>query len=162
MKICPKCGKQLPDETIYCPGCGSAAGNSYAGGNAYNGNNAYANNNAYGNNNFYAGGNPYATPGPSMDYMAIRQFSEKAKTIRNFGIIAAILMCGVGIIFSIVIWVMMNGLTEPFVTTTNPYELAALESARKDLKLGKILSFLPVGVLVLSFMIGFIGGLAGV
>lgn len=162
MRYCPNCNNPVPDGSNFCPTCGAQA----------SGNNNYANGNPYGAGNPYAAGNPYNTdspygadpfgnvgPGPSYNYMAVQKFSKKATTIRNLGIAAAILLFGIGFIFSIIIWVMSSGLQEPFVTNPTPFERAELESARKKLKLGKILAFLPVVAFVISFLVGFFGAL---
>ncbi len=145
MKYCPRCNAAMPDEAIFCSACGADSNNFYS---------------AYGNP--YAGSTPYgAAPGFSANSMAIQEFSQKASTIQTLGIFSAVLMFGIGFIFSIVIWIMMSSAKEPFVPTATPQEQAMLESARKKLKLGKTLSFLPILGFALSFFIGFVIGFLG-
>lgn len=132
MKYCSKCGKELFDEAVFCPGCGCATEKTPT---------------------------PTTTATPTNDIIAIREFSEKATVVRNLGIIAAVLMFGIGIIFSIVIWVMSAGLKPALgITTTNPIELAELEAAKKRLKLGTTLSTLPILGIALSIFIGALVG----
>ena len=132
MKYCSKCGKELFDEAVFCPGCGCATEKTP----------------------------PLTTTAtPTNDIIAIREFSEKATVVRNLGIVAAVLMFGIGIIFSIVIWVMSAGLKPALgITTTNPIELAELEAAKKRLKLGTTLSTLPILGIALSIFIGALVG----
>ena len=145
MKYCPRCNAAMPDEAIFCSACGADSNNFYS---------------AYGNP--YAGSTPYgAAPGFSANSMAIQEFSKKASTIQTLGILAAVFMGGIGFIFSIVIWIMMSGAKEPFVPTATPQEQAMLESARKKLNLGKILSFVPPACLALCFVFGFVIGFLG-
>ena len=79
--FCSKCGKEIMDEAVICPNCGCAT------------------------NNYNAPQQPIntATNTYSDDYLTIKQFSEQARILRNLGIFAAVLMFGIGIIFSIVI-----------------------------------------------------------
>ena len=147
MKYCVKCGQQMSDETIFCPACGCAAGDP----------------NPYANGNAYAPGNPYGpgVPFPGNDSFAIREYSRHASTIRTLGIFAAVLMFGIGFIFSIIIWIKAITTKEPMVMAPSPYDLAELESARKKIKLGKALSVLPLIAFVLSFLFGIVLGLLG-
>lgn len=77
--------------------------------------------------------------------------------MRNYGIIAAILMFGIGIIFSIIILVKKSKIQVPNVSTTNPTELAELEDAKKRLDLGTRLAGLPfiaIGICIFAALIG--------
>lgn len=95
---------------------------------------------------------------PGMVNPEINEFAKKANTLKIFGILAAVLMFGIGIVFSIIIWV--TKLPDPVSAPSNPGEAQLLEKARKDRDLGKKLAVLPLIGLVLSFAIGFIGGIA--
>lgn len=95
---------------------------------------------------------------PGMVNPEINEFAKKANTLKVFGILAAVLMFGIGIVFSIIIWV--TKLPDPVSAPSNPGEAQLLEKARKDRDLGKKLAVLPLIGLVLSFAIGFIGGIA--
>ena len=132
MKFCSKCGKELYDEAAFCPACGCPTEKTV---------------------------NSTVDNAPTKDIIAIREFAEKATAIRNLGIIAAILMFGIGIIFSIIIWIKapkQSGLPE--VTTTNPVELAEFEAAKRKLSLGTTLSTLPLLGIALSVFIGVVAG----
>ncbi len=151
---CPFCQNVIPDNSAQCPACGKLLytqapqqpQNPYmnAQGQAYN---PYANGAAQ----------PYNGYNPASGI--INEFAKKAKSLKTSGIIATVLMFGIGIFFSISIWV--SRLQIPQVTPSNQIEAQMLEKAIKDYNLAKKLSFVPVIALVLCFIIGFIGGLAG-
>ena len=129
--FCSKCGKEILNEAVICPNCGCAT------------------------NNYHT----HISPQPqsissSADYMAITQFYEHATTLRNLGIVAAILMFGIGIIFSIIIWVKAKSIQIPEVQTTNPQELAQLETAKHRYKTANTLASLPIFGIALGFMLG--------
>ncbi len=128
--FCSKCGKEIMDEAVVCPNCGCATQNYTA--------------------QLHSNSTDTA---PAKEYLVIKQFVEQAKTIQTLGIIAAVLMFGIGIIFSIIIWVKTNAITVP-EATTDANEIAELETAKKRLKTGNSLSFLPVIALVLCITIG--------
>lgn len=133
--FCSKCGKEIMDEAVVCPNCGCAT-NNYA---------TQPTTNTY-----------------SDDYLTIKQFSEQARTLRNLGIAAAVLMFGIGIIFTIIILVKQKKIKIPEIQTTNPAEIAEFETAKRRYKLAYQLSGLPIIALSLCFAIGcFIGLFAG-
>jgi len=129
--FCSKCGKEIMDEAVICPNCGCATNNYNAPQQSINTTNTY-----------------------SDDYLTIKQFAEQARNFRNLGIAAAVLMFGIGIIFSIIIWIKLSSINVPEVQTTNPIELAELETAKKRFKLAVNLSAFPIVGIALSFMIG--------
>ena len=93
----------------------------------------------------------------SSDYLAISNFHSQAKTIRNLGIAAAILMFGIGIIFSIIIWVKSGSVIVPTITTNDQRELALFEDAKRKVDLGKRLAGLPLLAIGLCIIIVTIG-----
>ena len=132
--FCSKCGKEIDSEAIICPFCGCATNNF--------------------SNNTTTKVDTY-----SDDYLKIHEFSVKAANIRTFGILAAILMFGIGIIFSIIIWVKLPKIKIPEVSTTNQKELAELEDAKRKLDLGSRLAGLPliaIGLCIAFVSIGLI------
>ena len=129
--FCYKCGKEIDDEAIICHNCGCATSNYQQ---------------------------PIIQPqASSSDYLAISNFYLQAKTIRNLGIVAAILMFGIGFIFSIIIAVKAPSIQPPNVTTVDQKELAFLEDAKRKLKLGKMLACLPFIAIGLGMIIAIIG-----
>ena len=135
MKFCTKCGKELFDEAVICPACGCATEQPFK---------------------------PTVNSAPTKDIVALREFAEKATTMRNLGIVATVLMFGIGIIFSIIIWVMIPKLKRfSEMKPTNPLELAEFEAAKRKMQLGVNLSTMPILGIALSFVIGAIIGLAG-
>ena len=117
--FCSKCGKEINDEAVVCPSCGCATAN------------------------FSHSPTPQKVS-YSNDYLRIHEFFVQATTIRNLGIAAAILMFGIGIIFSIIIWVKEPQVQVPEVSTVNPNELAELEDGKRRLQLGQRLASLPI------------------
>ena len=130
--FCSKCGKEIMDEAVVCPNCGCATNNYSEQQQSIN-----TTTNSY-----------------SDDYLVIKQFYEKATTLRNLGIAAAVLMFGIGIIFSIIIWIKSSSIQVPEIQPTNPVELAELETAKKRLKTATNLAPLPIVGIALGFMIG--------
>ena len=100
----------------------------------------------------------YQQPTCSPSSLLIKDFAEKANSIKVLGIIATVLCFGIGFIFSIIIMVKSSGLTAPAVIPENPYDAAQLEKAKKDFNLGKKLAAIPFIALGLCFIIGFFGG----
>ena len=131
--FCSKCGKEIMDEAIVCPNCGCAT-NNYAAPKTVQ--------------------EVTITNSYSNDYVAIKKFSEQARTLRNLSIFAAVFMFGIGIIFSIIIWIKAGSIKIPEVQTTNPVELAELETAKRHLKLANSLACLPIIGIGLGIMIG--------
>lgn len=103
MSCCSSCGKEIMDQAVICPHCGCAT----------------------------AKFNSQPTSQFSSDYPAIRACAEQARQIKILGIISAVLMFGIGIIFSIIVLCKSAKTKEPAVSTTNPQEIAELEKARR-------------------------------
>lgn len=129
--FCSKCGKEIMDEAVICPNCGCATNNYTTQQHTQSTTNIY-----------------------SDDYLAIKQFSEQALILRNLGIAAAVLMFGIGIIFTIIILVKQKKIKIPEIQTTNPNEVAEFETAKRRYKLATQLSGLPILAIALCFCIG--------
>ena len=132
MKYCSRCGKQLMDEAVICPGCGCPTAD-------------YAQ-------------TPTSASTYSSDYPIVKEYAEKAKTVKTLGIISLILCCGIGIIFSIIIWVMTGGIrldkiNAPNVKLTDPREIAEFEEAKRNMALGKKFAFVPYCVVIICLAI---------
>ena len=134
--FCSKCGKEIMDEAVVCPNCGCATNNYNSKQPVHTTVNSY-----------------------SDDYLTIKQFSEQALILRNLGIFAAVLMFGIGIIFSIIIWVKQSKNKIPEITTTNPAEIAEFENAKRRYRLAKSLSELPLLAIALCVVVVSIVGL---
>lgn len=125
--FCKNCGQQISEGTKFCPNCGSM------------------------NDSIV---NTAPNPNHTEDYVTIHNFHERAKSIQTLGIVAAVLMFGIGIFFSIAIWVMAKNTTVPTITTTNPVERAEFEDAERKFKLGQSLAGLPLIAIGLCIAIG--------
>ena len=124
--FCSKCGKEIMDEAVICPNCGCATANYAPKTNDY-----------------------------SDDYIAIQEFLSKANTIKTLGIFAAVLSFGIGIIFSIIIWIQASNIVAPEISTTNPKDIADFELAKQRIQLGNTLSALPlIGIGIVMLLIG--------
>ena len=132
MKYCSKCGKQLMDEAVIYPACGCPTDDYKAK---------------------QAGSSTY-----SSDYPKVKEFASKAKSVKNLGIVAAILCCGIGIFFSIAVWCMTGGIRAdkmpvPNVKLTDPREIAEFEEAKRNMSLGKKLALVPYCVIIICLAI---------
>lgn len=130
MKFCTKCGKELLDEAVICPHCGCAVGDLS--------NTVNKNSNGY-----------------SDDYLKIREYCSQAKTIRNLGVVSAVLIFGIGFIFAIVVIIKAKKLQEPIITTTNTNELAEFEDAKRKIKLGNNLACISLALLIICMFVIF-------
>ncbi len=178
---CDNCGKFLEEGMTFCASCGAPVAQVGQAAQATQPQQPYVQNTQpqqpYMQNTqpYVQGAQPqgYQQPAPyqyanygmnnaSPNTPVIYSFMEEAKKLRVLGIAAAILMFGIGFIFSIIILVKAKKLGEPVLNNPTPAEIAELEKAKKVLKTAKILSYLPFIVIALSFVTGFIQGLAGV
>ncbi len=154
--FCPNCGNNIEDNLVNCPVCGNPTGVQVQPPvqNQYN-QTVYHQPYQY-QQNQYAG-----MPGFAGNYPVISDFVDQAKSLRNLGIAAAVLMFGIGFIFSIIIFVKSRKLKAPELFNPTPDEIAQLEDGKKKLKTAKILAILPLVAWGISFIFGFIGGLTG-
>lgn len=136
--FCSKCGKEILDEALICPNCGCATNNYSQTNKAENCNGIY-----------------------STEYPIIKEFAEKAKTIKTLGILATIFMFGIGLIFTIIILIQTKKYKIPEISTNNPNEIAEFEAAKRQYKLGYNLAGFPILAIALCFIIGAIIGMAG-
>lgn len=118
MKYCQKCGKELFDEAVFCPGCGCPTVS-----------------------------NQPTNPIYSNDYPKIREFSEKVKSIYTISLVGTILCLGIGIIFAIIAWVKLKALSIPPISSINPNEIAEFDAAKRKLRTCLTLSTIPAIVL---------------
>lgn len=149
--FCPNCGINIEDNLVNCPVCGSTTG-VQAEPPVQNQYNQPVFQQPYG----YQPNQYNGMPGFAGNYPAIQDFADAAKSLRNYGIAAAILMFGIGFIFSIYILVKASKLKEPQLFNPTVDEIAQLEAAKKKLKVAKILAILPFVACGLSFVISFV------
>lgn len=169
--ICQNCRAEIADGTAYCPYCGKATQNNYQ--QPYYGQQSAPQQNPYQQppygQNAYAPNQGGFPPPPNNFYgnvsptsRLIADYESKASTMKILGIVATVLMFGIGIIFSIAIWVMKSSITAPPIATLDPIELHRIQEANKKISLATTLSFIPIAGLILSFAIGFMIGFMGV
>ncbi len=128
MSYCSSCGKEIMDQAVICPHCGCATARFAS-----------------------------QAPGNTEEYPAIRAYADSAKTVKVLGIVSAVLMFGIGVIFAIIATVKISQIGEPTFATQNPQELALIEKAKGDIKLGRILSalaFIGLGLAVAVIAFG--------
>ena len=156
MKFCSQCGKQLPDETVFCSNCGNKVGNPVPNANAYGQNaynpNAYNNpspNNAYGANAYgnapYGNapyGNPYAPPTPPPGYMPGYPGAVKAVTPHKFFNKKVVTIFAITLAALLVFWVLFSayalsqlpGIADDAIVQwgTDPVEAAEMLENQED------------------------------
>lgn len=123
--FCSKCGKEIADEAVFCSNCGCATANYHAPTTTSTQNTTY-----------------------SKDYVIIKNFEDRVRSLFILSIIALALCLGFGIIFSFIVWVKANSMFVPLLTTDNPLEVAMLESAKSRLRTALKFSFVPMYILV--------------
>ena len=122
---CSKCGKEIADEAIICPICGCATANYHQP--------------------FTIHSTPPQSNGTySQDYIVLKEFEEKVKSIYATSIVALVLFLGIGLIFSIVVWLKAKDISIPNITTTNPNEIAMFESLKRKLKKALLYANIPL------------------
>lgn len=124
MKYCQKCGKELFDEAVICPGCGCPTTSIQSNTSIF-----------------------------SNDYPKIREFSEQVRSAYTFALIGTILCLGIGIIFAIIAWIKLKSISVPQITPTQPNEIAEFESAKRKLQTCLTLAIIPAIVLFALAMI---------
>ena len=130
--FCSKCGKQINDGSAFCSSCG-----------------------------FSLQGKPAASnqpSGPSPNYARIKEAHDHSKTTKVLGIIAAILSFGIGIFFSIAVWVRCSGgglLIKP--PNASQEERYLIKSTEKNYKVAKTLARLPLAAIGICILIVGIG-----
>ena len=130
--FCSKCGKEIADEALICPSCGCATANYQAP--------------------------PRSVTSYSNDYIAIKEFDDKVKSIYTIGVISLVLCLGIGLIFSLVAWAKAKSVIVPKITTQNPNELATFESTKRKLKTALNFANAPLYVLIFLCPILMAGG----
>lgn len=173
---CQNCGQPIQDGAAFCPNCGATANNfSQQQPNFTQNAQQYPPQyqqpyqppyqppmgNPY-NPQPQQYGLPFQQPVPLGNYLAVLNFAEKAKTVKVLGIVATVLMFGIGFIFSIVIWIMSSSLSEPMADPSNISEFAILQKAKKDLALGKKLAWAPPIAFVVCFIFGMFFEMLGI
>ena len=133
MKFCSKCGKELMDEAVICPGCGCAVG---------------------------SGPRPMAEQ-HSEFYLTVKRFSDQVKPVYTISIVSIVLCLGIGIIFAILSMVRSSKIVVPELSLTNPSEQAEFESAKKKLALAKKLASITFVVFVVLMTIIVVGACIG-
>lgn len=128
--FCSKCGKEIADEAIICPMCGCATANYHQPTAVHD--TQPQNNSTY-----------------SQDYIALKEFEETVNSLYATSIIALVLFLGIGIIFSIAVWLKAKTISIPSITTTNPNEIAMFESLKRKLKKALTFAYMPWYVLVI-------------
>lgn len=135
--FCSKCGKEIADEALICPACGCATANYHQ---------AFA----------FQNTQPQNSSTYSQDYIALKEFEEKVNGLYATSIVALILFLGVGLIFSIAVWVKAKAISIPTITTKNPNEIAMFESIKRKLKRGLSFANAPMYVLLIVLAPAFI------
>ena len=130
--FCSKCGKEIADEALICPQCGCATANYQA---------------PQGSVSSY-----------SNDYIAIKEFEDKVKSIYTIGVISLVLCLGIGLIFSFIAWVKAKSVIVPKITTQKPNELVTFESTKRKLKTALSFANAPLYVLIFLCPILIAGG----
>lgn len=133
--FCSKCGKEIADEALICPMCGCATANYQP---------TTTNNHTH-----------------SKDYIALKEFEEKVNSIFTLSIIAFVLFLGIGLIFSIVVWLNAKNLYIPSITSESPSEIAMFESLKRKLKRALNFANIPLYVLLGLVAISMFSGLVG-
>ena len=86
-------------------------------------------------------------------------FAKAAKSMQTSGIIATVLMFGIGYAFSIALWIQRSKVKIPQLMLNDPMDIAMFEKAKKQYNTAFILSFMPIVGFVISFIIGFVSAL---
>lgn len=179
--ICTRCGTYIEDGENVCYKCGFIfEDNSQSAFNQqqnYNQTN-YNQQPDYGQQNFNQqksynqpqGGynpqqyDPYAQGQGGYGYgynekAELSAFAKAAKSMQTTGIIATVLMFGIGFAFSIALWIQRSKVTVPQITSNDPADIAMFTKAKKQYDTAFILSFMPIIGFVIGFIIGFVGAL---
>ena len=123
--FCSKCGKEIADEAVICPGCGCATANYHQVPKI--------------NNNY------------SQDYVALTEFTDNVNSLYTISIFSLILFLGIGLLFSMGVWGKAKSITIPQVETVNPNEIAMFQSSKRKLK--KALGFANIPLYTLLILL---------
>ncbi len=115
-------------------------------------------NQQYNPNMGFAGGFQNQMP----TFLAFKAYADKAKNLQLTGIFAIIFSLGcIGLACAISVLTGLKKLDRPAFPPSSPEEAAMLAKADKQVNTAKILSYITLGILVASFVIGFLIGFFG-
>lgn len=135
--FCPKCGKQIDDNSIFCPNCGNPCSDTFSGGYGQRPNNNYG----YQNNQYSNGYNA-----------SLSQYEGSVTSAFVLGILSLVFSMGIGFIFEIINWVKMGKLNNFYVSTNNPMEAQRYEAAKR--KLAKARTMTLVATIISAILWG--------
>ena len=87
------------------------------------------------------------------NYLEVRKFVSHANTTLVFGILAAVCCLGIGIVFSIVVWIMDRAVVAPQSPSLPSHEQGMAYAATRKIELAKCLAVLPLIALAICFFI---------
>ena len=118
--FCSKCGKEIDDEALVCPGCGCATAN-------YQSQKKDSNSSTF-----------------SQDYLTIKDFEAKVQGVYGLSVVSLILFLGIGFIFSVIAWAKLKKIKIPEITTENPNEIAMFQAAKRKLRTAWNFTLIPL------------------
>ncbi|MBO4895013.1 MAG: zinc ribbon domain-containing protein [Clostridia bacterium] len=133
--FCQKCGKEIDDSALICPGCGCATPN-------YNGNALT------GNSGATETSDPY-----NSSTVKIAGYLNEAKSIWTLALLSLLLCCGIGFIFGLIALYKIKHLPKLDISLQDPHEIADYELASTKIQKARGMIALGAGLCLLVAMI---------
>lgn len=147
MRYCSYCGRQIPDDAVFCTYCGKRTGFAQQQQQQQQAS-------GYTQQQYQSSGYAQYSAQNSVEHQRFQSVINDVNAIFVFGILSIALCLGIGLIFQIINMCKLSkynnkvqkGYTLPEFRLTNPNDIQAYENAKKKIKTASTLTGLGFGI----------------